>query len=77
MEFNGNLLCPFVPPQSRENIRSAGHFTEISGDAEDWLLRVHWSLLLSTQPRLSEKVSISTALFFPLFPSVLVNVLPS
>ena len=26
MEFNGNLLCPLAPPQSRENIGSAGHF---------------------------------------------------
>ena len=27
MEFNGNLLFPFAPPQSRENIQSTIHFT--------------------------------------------------
>ena len=27
MEFNGNLLFPFDPPQFRENIKSAVHFT--------------------------------------------------
>ena len=38
-----------------------------SGDAEAWLLCAHWLLLLSAQPQLSEKMSISTALFFPSF----------
>ena len=97
MEFKGNLLCPFAPPQSRENIRSASHFTvkfcggalknpgtggnagliKISGDAEACLLRARLSLLLSARPRLSEKVSISAALFFPSFSPPLENVIPS
>ena len=40
---------------------------KILGDAEAWLLRARWSFLLLAQPRLSEKVRISTALFFPSF----------
>ena len=38
-----------------------------SDDAESWLLCARCSLLLSEQPRLSGKVIISTALFFPSF----------
>ena len=40
---------------------------KILGDAEAWLFRARWSLLLLAQPRLYEKMSISTALFLPLF----------
>ena len=40
---------------------------KISGNAEAWLLRDRWSLLLLAQPRLSKKVSISSTLFFSSF----------
>ena len=47
-----------------------------TGDAEDCLLHARWLLVILARRRLSEKVSISTALFPPSFSFPLENVLP-
>ena len=67
-EAPATLLLSFVAaPKTNPGTGGNAGLLKFSCDAEACLLRARWLLLISARPRLSKKVSISTALFFPLF----------
>ena len=70
-------LSLVAAPKTNHGTGGNAWIIKILGNTEACLLRARWLLLILARPRLSKKVSIPPALFFPSFSPPLENVLHS